>query len=47
MWLVFAGVVGWAANEQGRSPAMWVVLSLFLSPLIGFIALIAAGEPSE
>jgi hypothetical protein len=44
MWLAFAGVVGWAANEQGRNPAMWVVLSLLLSPLIGFIALIAAGE---
>lgn len=47
MWLAFAALVGWAANERGRDPALWVILSLVLSPLIGFIALIAAGDPSE
>lgn len=47
VWLGLAALVGWAANERGRNPALWVILSLVLSPLIGFIALIAAGEPNE
>ncbi len=44
MWLVFAGVVGWVASERDRSPVTWGLLSLLLSPLIGLIALIAAGD---
>ena len=47
MWLVFAGIVGWVASERDRGPVAWFFLSLLLSPLIGLIALLAAGEPSE
>jgi len=47
IWFACAGFVGWAASERGRNPAIWVVLSLLFSPLIGFIALIAAGEGSK
>lgn len=47
MWLLFAGVVGWVASERGRGPVAWFFLSLLLSPLIGLIALLAAGDPSD
>ena len=36
-WLVFAALVGVFANSKGRSGFGFFLLSLLLSPLIGFI----------
>lgn len=44
VWIGLAFLVGYAAGERGRSGVAWGLLSLLLSPLIGFIALIAAGD---
>ncbi|UYN96100.1 MAG: hypothetical protein KIT25_03910 [Enhydrobacter sp.] len=41
LWLVLAGVVGWAAGQKGRSGGGFFLLALLLSPLIGFLVLIA------
>lgn len=40
VWLIGCTIVAWIAHAQGRSPSNWFGLSLFLSPLIGFIAVI-------
>ena len=44
VWLGLAFLVGYAASERGRSGVAWGILPLLLSPVIGFIALIAAGD---
>ena len=42
LWIGFAGLVGYAAHERGRSALGWGLLSLVLGPLIGMVALLAA-----
>ena len=39
-WLVFAVVVGYVADQRGRSAVGWVVLSLLISPLIAGVFLL-------
>jgi hypothetical protein len=46
VWIGLSFLVGYAASERGRSGIAWGALSLLTSPLIGFIALIAAGDAS-
>ncbi len=41
VWLVASSVVAWAASQKGRSGIGFFFLSLLLSPLIGFLAVIA------
>ncbi|MFM5205992.1 hypothetical protein ACEUAW_17245 [Aeromonas veronii] len=40
MWLVFAFIVAILANNRGRHPLLWFLLSIVLSPLIAGIALL-------
>ncbi|MCS3829513.1 putative paraquat-inducible protein A [Salinibacter ruber] len=44
LWLALAGLVGYVANERNRNPAGWAFISILFSPLIGLLALIAAGD---
>lgn len=46
-WLVFAVVVGVAANSRGRSGFGWFLLSLLLSPLIGIILVLVMPKKGE
>lgn len=39
LWLGFCVVVAYFANERGRSPVLWGVLSLIISPLLAGAAL--------
>jgi hypothetical protein len=41
IWLVFAVLVGVAANARGRNGLGWFLLSAVMSPLIGFLFLVA------
>lgn len=41
VWVVLSAVVGWAGSQKGRSGAGFFFLSLFLSPLIGLLVVIA------
>lgn len=43
-WLALAGLVGYVASERNRSAGGWALISLVFTPLIGLLALIAAGE---
>jgi hypothetical protein len=41
IWVVFAVLVGIVANARGRNGVGWFLLSAVLSPLIGFLVLVA------
>ena len=43
-WAVFAALVAFWASSKGRSFWGFLILSVFLSPLIGAIVLMLAGE---
>ena len=47
IWLVFVFVLAYAAKGKGRSYGGFLAIGLFLSPLIGFIILMAMGENKE
>lgn len=40
VWLVLAAIPAWIASTQGRSPMTWFGISVLLSPVIGFLAVI-------
>ncbi|WP_187152018.1 hypothetical protein [Treponema endosymbiont of Eucomonympha sp.] len=44
LWVVLAFVIAIGARNRGRSFGGFLVLSLLLSPIIGFIILVALGE---
>lgn len=44
-WVGIAALIGYAAKERGREPAVWAVLSIVFSPLLAALVLIAAGDP--
>ena len=46
-WLILSFVIASAAKKRGRSYGGYLLLSLFLSPLIGIIALSLLGETEE
>ena len=46
-WVVFTILVGVMASNYGRSVIGWVLLSLVLSPLIGFVGLLVAGKSDD
>ena len=41
VWLPLCALVAWLASQKGRSGAGFFLLALFLSPLIGLLAVIA------
>jgi hypothetical protein len=41
-WIPLAFVAGWIAQDKGREPLGFVLLSLFLTPIIGIIAALGA-----
>ena len=46
-WVVFSIAVSLVAGARDRSPLKWLGISLLLSPLVGFIGLLAMpGEPN-
>jgi len=46
-WIILSILCGILANSYGRSGFGYFMLSLLLSPLIGFIAVLIAGENKE
>jgi hypothetical protein len=40
IWVVLATIPAWIASTQGRSPVAWFGISVLLSPLLGFVAVI-------
>lgn len=46
-WLLFSIVCGFVARSVGRSFWSYFFLSLFLSPVIGFIVLLIKGKNTE
>lgn len=46
-WIILSILCGVLANSNGRSGFGYFLLSLLLSPLIGFIAVLIAGENKE
>lgn len=47
IWVVLSAVVGWAGSQKGRSGAGFFFLSLFLSPLIGLLVVIAVPKVEQ
>ena len=47
IWLILAFVLASTAKNKGRSYSLFLILGLFLSPVIGFIVLIAIGENKD
>ena len=47
IWLILCFVCGSSAKSKGRSFGAYFALSLFLSPLVGFIVLLVKGENKE
>ena len=45
IWILFAVLVGAYAGNNGRSFGLYFLLSLLLSPLIGFIIAAVSGKP--
>lgn len=46
VWLTLSGLVGWLADQKGRSGIGFFFLSLCLSPLVGLLAVIAVPRSS-
>lgn len=46
-WLIFSIVCGFVAKSIGRSFWKYFFLSLFLSPIIGFVVLLIKGKKTE
>ena len=46
-WIILSILCGFLASSNGRSGVGYFFLSLLLSPLIGFIAVLIAGENKE
>ena len=47
IWIILCVVVGYVAESIGRSFVSYVWLSIFLSPLIGFIILAIKGRATK
>ena len=41
IWFVLALIVGFVAKSCGRSSVLWFIISCIISPLGGFILLVA------
>lgn len=47
LWIIFSILVGVYASSKRRSGIGWFVLSMVISPFIGFIIVLVAGFPKE
>ena len=47
VWIGGASIAAWVAWERGREPVAWFVIALFLSPLVGLVALSAVSGRRE
>ncbi len=47
LWIILSFVVAHLAEKKGRSVGGYLLLSLILSPVIGLLCLLAAGENKE
>lgn len=47
IWLVLATIPAWIASTQGRSPVTWFGLSVVLSPVLAFVAVILTAPRRE
>ena len=45
LWILMSVGIGAIAANNGRSFLGWTAMSLFLSPIIGLIAVLIAGKP--
>jgi hypothetical protein len=43
LWALFCVAVAILANRYRRNPVVWFLLSLILSPLVGFVLVLALG----
>ena len=46
-WMIFVVVTGVMASKRGRNALGWVVLTIFLSPLLGIILLLLLGSSED
>ena len=46
-WLLLACIVGGYASNRGRSGVFWIIFSLILSPLLGFLFVAASPNIAE
>lgn len=44
IWLILCICVGCLAGDRGRNPLAWGMISIFISPLLGFIMLMCLGK---
>lgn len=47
VWLVLATIPAWVAHSQGRSPVAWFGISVLLSPVLAFVAVILTAPRRE
>jgi hypothetical protein len=47
VWIVFSFVIGSMAGKRGRSPALYFLISMLLSPVIGLLVLLVQGPNAE
>jgi uncharacterized membrane protein YhdT len=47
VWLIAATVVAWIARAQGRSPVTWFGISILLTPVLAFVAVILTASPQK
>ena len=47
LWLIFAILVGVFAQKRGRSGVGYFLLSIIISPLIGFLIALVAGRKTD
>ena len=47
LWVILAFACASLANRRGRSYGGWLLISLLLSPLVGFILLLVSSDLSE
>lgn len=43
-WIIAAAFIGFVASRIGRSQLTWTILPLLISPMIGLVALLVAGD---
>jgi hypothetical protein len=47
LWAVLSALVGAVAHSRGRVYHMWFLLSLLVSPLVGYIVLMAVSSDKQ
>ena len=45
--LALIPVIGWYASSMDRSPSLWMLVSIFVSPIFAALGLVAGGDGSS